>query len=165
MKTMFALAPLLLALSFVSCTDQGPLPPLVPELPGRPVIIVPSFPHPTVPRDAADIESTWVSHDNLYVDVRFQGGGTVHDFLCYAPDGFMESYPVQSPLTLSHDAHGDRGPLTMRTRLTFSLLPLKRLYVQAYRPSYGSAETIVLRVSGPTGDSARIWLVGYVFAR
>jgi len=66
---------------------------------------------------------------------------------------------------LSHDAYGDRGFMPVRVALTFSLLPLKRVYERMYTYPVDSSETIRLRVSEPMEDLQRGWNVEYHFTR
>lgn len=72
------------------------------------------------------------------------GGGPTdsHEFwLCYGPD-FSESSPVQTALTLRHDANGDVDhDYYAEQTLTFDLSPLALAYEAAYQTDGGLIQT------------------------
>jgi len=85
--------------------------------------------------DAYSIDGVALDGAELVVSVGYSGGCEDHDFvLCWPDQAFMESYPVQVALEVSHDAHGDACEAWIREELRFDLSPMS----QAYFDSYGS---------------------------
>lgn len=112
-----------------------------------------------IPSDPATIESASVAGDALTVQVSYGGGCREHHFALYAPAVFLESLPVQTPLTLAHDAQGDPCRALVGKELRFDLTPLRL----AYERSYGAGGTIVLNLRAPGGTGAPVHGVTYTF--
>ena len=100
----------------------------------------------TLASDAAAIEEASIEGDLLSLKTAYGGGCRKHDFKLYGSTSFLESYPVQTDVFLSHDAHGDACRALLHDELLFDLSPLKRAYRQMYHGDEGS---IYLRIHVP----------------
>lgn len=112
-----------------------------------------------LPSDPASVTSAAVHGDSLVLEVTFGGGCARHDFALYASGVWMESFPVQTPVSLAHDAHGDNCRALLSRELRFDLSPL----ADAYRRAYGGGGTLVLRLQEPGGPGAPVHAVRYSF--
>ncbi len=82
--------------------------------------------------------------DVLLVDVTYGGGCEEHLFDLFWDGSFLESFPVQAQLQLTHGGAPDFCEALISERLRFDLTPL----LEAYRDGYGADDTIVLRLGG-----------------
>ena len=109
--------------------------------------------------DPATIREARIDGDRLMLKVAYTGGSQSHDFQLYGYKIFLESYPVQSDIFLTHDARGDEGDAVNVINLKFDLSPLKDLYNSWYR----DGGPILLRIHEP-GDTANFRiLIAYEF--
>lgn len=100
-----------------------------------------------------------IENDTLTLTVSYSGGCETHDFTLVTDGSFMESYPVQLLVTLTHDANDDPCEAYPRDSYAFDLTPLKALYQEAYRTDEGSI-VLHLRHSGEPG----VLMLVYAFA-
>ena len=113
---------------------------------------------PSVSRtDPVDIVHAEIQGDDLRLQLRFGGGCAEHDFALVHSGEFRESHPVQTTLTLMHDAHGDMCRALLRREITFDLSPVK----QAYRRAYSEHGVIIVHLAAP--GSTPTPSVHYVF--
>lgn len=99
----------------------------------------------------------------LQLEVTYGGGCGVHSFEAMAWGGWMESYPVQVNVILTHDDRDDPCDALVTDTLRFDLMPLRRRYEQDY-PGSGPGETIVLRLTDPDeAPPPGVRVVDYVF--
>ena len=110
----------------------------------------------TVPRDDVMINDVSIVNNKLVLNVSYSGGCKEHLFKLIASDSWLESYPVQTPILLSHDANNDNCEAFITETLSFNLLPLKERYQELYKES---SATIKLRIEG----SVEIKTVNYSF--
>jgi hypothetical protein len=96
-------------------------------------------------RDPFSIESILIDGDVMRIKVDYSGGMKEHDFNLIGGENFMESYPVQIIVVLSHDANGDVGEKLITENLIFDLSPLKQTYLQMY-PPYDWETTITIKI-------------------
>lgn len=109
--------------------------------------------------DPATIREARIDGDRLTLKVTYRGGNQTHVFQLYAHKMFLESYPAQSDIFLSHGARGDEGDTVIETHLKFDLSPLKDLYNSWYR----DGGPLLLRIHEP-GDTANFkFLMAYEF--
>jgi hypothetical protein len=109
--------------------------------------------------DPATIREARIDGDILTLNVTYTGGSQTHAFQLYAYKVFLESYPAQSDIFLSHGARGDEGDAVIETHLKFDLSPLKDLYNSWYR----DGGPLLLRIHEP-GDTANFkFLMAYEF--
>lgn len=101
--------------------------------------------------DAAQIVGATIDGDRLHLELRFGGGCAEHDFALIHDGEFRESYPVQTTLTLAHDAHGDMCRALLGRDLVFDLTPVKAAYQRSYG-AHGPLD-LHLREPGPAGRS------------
>ncbi len=101
------------------------------------------------PADPLTIESAQIKGDSLVATVVHGGGCRDHDYRVVISTTWMESFPVQVPAKISHNANGDLCKALLRRELRVSLAPLAQAYREAYRQTSGS---ITLRLAGsPNG--------------
>lgn len=148
-----ALAAALLAAGCASPTaDGGPEGPLL-------VIAGPSGTR-TERMDPARILEARIEGDLLQLQVQYGGGCREHDFSLLHSGGFMESNPVQTRVTLAHDAHGDPCRALVGAQLRFDLTPLKQAFQRDYRQRSG---IIVVHLHPPGGTTGAAATVRYTF--
>lgn len=109
--------------------------------------------------DPVTIDEAIVENDHLKLKITYAGGDKNHEFKLYGSEFFLESYPVQAVLYLSHDAHGDAGKAIITEELMFNLTPLKDLYYNVYR----GKGPILLRIYEPDQKTYFMALIIYEF--
>ncbi len=143
----------------LACAD-----PTVPDLPngywsandtwsGR-VIITTNTADPRWPADPFDIQGAEVKGDSLELTVSYGGGCREHTFLLLADAAWMESYPVQTAVRLSHEANDDLCKAYLTRVLRFDLSPLRSAYMNSYQTTSG---IIRLRIAGATSSPTYAW--------
>lgn len=121
--------------------------------PGEGVILAElSAPITTTRRDPADLHAVRVDGNRLEIDISHGGGCQEHTFALVHDGVFAESYPVQTGLTLLHDAHGDACRALIHRTLTFDLAPLRATYQAAYGDGPG-VMIVYLHPPVPTSES------------
>jgi len=118
------------------------------------IVITPNADNPHWPSDAVTIEGFTIKGDSLELDVNFGGGCRDHSFVLLADAAWMESYPVQVAVRLSHDANGDACKALLSPVLRFDLTPLKAAYSSSYQASTG---IIKLNLRGASGSLTYTW--------
>src|SRR5688500_20111050 len=89
------------------------------------------------PKDQVTIQGFVIKGDSLELAVSYGGGCRDHAFLLLSDAAWMESYPVQVSVKLSHDAKGDNCKALVSRVLRFDLTPLKAAYNASYQTSSG----------------------------
>lgn len=82
-------------------------------------------------KDPITINKVTLDGDLLKIKVSYSGGCKEHIFTLIS-SGFMESYPVQVNLVLSHNANNDSCEAWLTEELSYDLSPLKQAYQQGY---------------------------------
>jgi hypothetical protein len=101
------------------------------------------------PADPLTIEAAQIKADTLVATVVHGGGCRDHEYQVVVSTAWMESFPVQVPAKISHNANGDVCKALLRREVRVSLAPLAQAYRDAYRQTHGS---VALRLAGsPTG--------------
>lgn len=122
-------------------------------LEGRAPVIVAFHTRPADwPRDPLDLVDVALEADLLVLQTRYGGGCTLHALDLVAWGGWLESFPVQVNVLLTHDAKGDRCKALVSRTLRFDLTPLAQAYRAAYCPGGAERTTLVLRLAGPWGQ-------------
>ncbi|MGC6419117.1 MAG: hypothetical protein ACON3Z_18465 [Bradymonadia bacterium] len=86
-------------------------------------------------RDGFQYDAVRIDGDTLLLSVSYSGGCETHIFGgCFG--SFLESSPVQVPVTISHDANGDICEAIVSEVIELDLMPLQ----EAYRAAYGVEE-------------------------
>jgi hypothetical protein len=93
--------------------------------------------------DEYALNSATITDDTLNISVSYSGGCEDHQFTLVASDTFLESFPVQLPVSIAHDANGDTCEAYPTENYRFDLTPLKTMYQKAYQQEAG---TIILRL-------------------
>jgi hypothetical protein len=96
-------------------------------------------------RDPFDFFRVDIDGDLLTIEVSFSGGQISHDFELIGAGEFMESYPIQTSVVLSHDSNGDLGEALITKELIFDLKPLKEAFFSIY--SFFSPDNISLKIN------------------
>lgn len=151
--------------------DSGTLPPrllealvrLVGVVDGRlPILVALEASPDSFPSDPLTIEAVQLVGDLLEASVSFGGGCASHEIDLVALGGWLESFPVQVDVILSHEDNDDPCDALLTESRSFDLRPL----AAAYRESYGSGEpgetTLILRLSDPDEPSG-VRLLEYDF--
>lgn len=100
---------------------------------------------PGDPRDPVDILGVRVEGDTLVVQLGHSGGCAEHEYgLCF-DEAWLEEVPVQVPLSVLHDAHGDGCEAYLMTEARFELRPIADEYLARYG---GGSGTVRLQLSG-----------------
>ena len=79
-----------------------------------------------------EINNTEIAGDTLKVQVTYSGGCKEHGFCLIAWNYFLESYPVQAKLLLSHNANKDYCDARITSELKIDLSPLREEYIKQY---------------------------------
>ena len=96
------------------------------------------------------LNAATITDDMLTVNVSYSGGCTLHQFTLVASDSFLESFPVQLRITLTHNANNDLCRAWLTEDYHFDLTSIKTLYQQGYQQEAG---TIILRLKdAPDGE-------------
>jgi hypothetical protein len=109
--------------------------------------------------DNAQIKSAVISSDVLMVIAQYGGGCKQHDFKLFGSNRFLESFPPQADIVLSHNANGDLCKALITDTLRFSLIRLR----EVYQSSYDSKGTLLLRLHEPGKPEPLFPLVRYEF--
>jgi hypothetical protein len=107
-------------------------------------IIIDDSLYQTAPRDPITINDIQIRKNLLIFNVSYGGGCEDHIFELIATP-FMESYPVQVNIVLSHEDHDDPCDMWITETLTFNLIPLKTSYQNSY---HEESDTIVMNIEG-----------------
>jgi hypothetical protein len=89
-------------------------------------------------RDDFSFINVFLENDLLYLKISYSGGCVSHDFSLIGSGEFLESYPVQSSIVLSHEDNDDNCDSIITDTLVFYLTPLKELYFESYVESSGT---------------------------
>ena len=96
------------------------------------------------------LNSATITDDTLDISVSYSGGCKDHQFTLVVSDTFLESFPVQLPVSIAHNANGDTCEAYPTDNYRFDLTPIKEMYQRAYRQEAG---TIILRLKdAPDGE-------------
>ena len=118
------------------------------------IVITPNANSPHWPSDAVTIQSLAIKGDSLELAVSFGGGCRDHTFVLLADAAWMESYPVQVGVRLSHEANDDACDALLSRVLRFDLTPLKAAYTSSYQATTG---IIRLNLRGASGSLTYTW--------
>jgi hypothetical protein len=109
--------------------------------------------------DNAQIKSAFTSSDVLTIVEQHGGGCAPHEFKLFGSKLFLESFPPQADIVLSHNAHEDLCKALITDTLRFSLIRLR----EVYQSSYGNKGTLLLRLHEPGKQEPISSLVRYEF--
>ena len=99
---------------------------------------------PFVVNDAA------IAGDTLELSLSYAGGCARHVVTLVVSELFLESDPVQIPVSLAHDANGDPCEAWLTQEYEFDLTPIRNRYRQAYGDGPGR---VVLLLDGAPGGT------------
>ncbi len=99
--------------------------------------------------DDFELNSAVIVEDTLQISVSYSGGCEVHKFTLIVSEQFLESSPVQLPVSLAHNAMGDTCEAYPTETYHFDLTPIKTMYQNAYRQDTG---TIILNLKDSTQE-------------
>ena len=89
------------------------------------------------------LNTVMIKDDTLKINVSYSGGCKDHQFTLIASESFLESFPVQLPIFVAHNANGDTCEAYPTEDYHFDLTPIKTMYQEAYQQEAG---TIILRL-------------------
>ena len=101
-------------------------------------------------RDSFVLNSVAIAGDTLSLNLSYAGGCTHHEFTLVVSEVFVESDPVQLPVSLPHDANGDSCEAWLTQEYEFDLTPIRDRYRQAYGDGPGR---IALLLDGAPGGT------------
>jgi hypothetical protein len=101
------------------------------------------------PNDAFRIESAAVVGHNLQLTLSYGGGCKTHEVKALAWGGWMESFPVQVRLFLSHEDFDDPCDAWITRDFSFDLVPLKLAYQESYGVGQPGETTLKLLLEDP----------------
>jgi hypothetical protein len=104
--------------------------------------------------DAFRLLEVSVSGDQLEIEVEYGGGCREHLFEIIAAPTFLESWPVQANIYMTHESHDDLCRALVRKKLTFSLQPLK----EAFQHLYPKNDSLILNIYRFRSDGAETGL-------
>jgi hypothetical protein len=95
-----------------------------------------------------------IEADELVLDISYSGGCEDHDFtFCTdASHNFLESFPVQYDIVVTHDAHGDACEAELAHDLRLDLTGIRNLMEEVYPGS----ESVILRINTPGNEMVPI---------
>ena len=93
--------------------------------------------------DDYTLNNATIDEDTLMINVSYSGGCEKHEMTLVASESFLESFPVQLPVSLAHNANGDACEAWLTEDYNFDLTPIKTMYQEGYRQEAG---TIILRL-------------------
>jgi hypothetical protein len=116
---------------------------------GRAVMIAEGASNDVWPNDPITIDAARIVGDSLVANVSHGGGCAEHRYGLLISTLWMESFPVQVPARISHNANGDNCKALLRRELHISLAPLAEAYRSAYKQDHG---TISIRLTGSSAS-------------
>jgi hypothetical protein len=105
-------------------------------------IIIDDLLYQTEPRDPITINNIKLQKNILSFNVSYGGGCEDHDFQLISTS-FMESYPVQVNILLSHEDNDDPCDMWITETLLFNIFPLRESYQSLYHEEAG---TIIMNI-------------------
>ena len=100
-------------------------------------------------RDSFVLNSAGIAGDTLSLNLSYAGGCARHEFTLVVSEVFLESDPVQLPVSLAHDANGDSCEAWLTQDYEFDLTLLRDRYRQSY--GAGSGRIVLLLDGVPDG--------------
>jgi hypothetical protein len=107
-------------------------------------IIIDDTLYQNAPRDKFVFNSVKLHQNLLKINISYSGGCEEHLFLLVATS-FMESYPVQVNVLLSHEDNNDPCDMWITKTLVFNLVNLKESWQNLYQEESG---TIIMNIDG-----------------
>ncbi len=82
--------------------------------------------------DPYEIDNAEFDGDTLKLKVSYSGGCKQHEFCLIAWNYFLESYPVQAQLLLTHNSNDDYCDAIIKSDLNIDMSTLKQKYIEQY---------------------------------
>jgi len=151
--------------------DSGTLPPLLLRaidtllgmVDGRlPIIVALEADPDAFPNDPLFVDDAQVVGQALEASVSFGGGCASHEIDLVAFGGWLESFPVQVNVFLSHEDNDDPCDAQLSETRSFDLMPLAEAYRSVYGPGDPGETVVVLRLQDSAQPSG-VRLIDYVF--
>ena len=96
------------------------------------------------------LNSATIIDDRLELSISYSGGCEKHQFTLVSSGVFLESFPVQLRVSLSHNANNDSCEAWLTDDYHFDLNTIKILYKTAYQQEAGTV--ILLLEDAPNGQ-------------
>ena len=110
----------------------------------------------TLPGDPLALLELRHSGSVLEFDVEYGGGCEAHELELVAVGGWMESFPVQVRLVLTHDDRDDPCDALVRNTARFGLRPLEDAYGAAYPGEPVGERTLRIHLDWPGGSGPSV---------
>jgi len=107
-------------------------------------IIIDDSLYQSAPRDPLTINDIRLIKNHLEFNISYGGGCEEHEFQLYSTS-FMESYPVQVNILLSHEDNDDPCDMWITETLIFNIFPLKESWQKSYNNNSG---IIIMNIQG-----------------
>lgn len=107
-------------------------------------IIIDDNYYQNAPRDPFVFNRIKLVGSNFFINVSYGGGCEEHEFVLIATS-FMESYPVQVNVLLSHEDNDDPCDAWITEEMAFNISPLKKAWQEQYNKISG---TIMINLDG-----------------
>lgn len=119
-----------------------------------PVLVEPETRDTDWPRDPYVLGTVEVDGLLLTAGLTYGGGCGQHRMDLALWGGWMESFPVQINALVTHDDGDDPCDALIADDRTFTLLPLREAYEEAYGPIGAQRPTVILRLWDPLSSSS-----------
>ena len=100
-------------------------------------------------QDPLVLNTAAITGDTLELSLSYAGGCARHVVTLVVSERFLESDPVQLPVSLAHDANGDSCEAWLTHDYEFDLTPVRDRYRQAYAD--GPGRVVLLLDEAPDG--------------
>ena len=107
-------------------------------------IVIDDYLYQSAPRDPLTINKIRLIKNYIEFNISYGGGCEEHEFQLISTS-FMESYPVQVNILLSHEDNDDPCDMWITETLIFKILPLEESWQQSYNSKSG---TIIMNIQG-----------------
>lgn len=102
--------------------------------------------------DPYQVDYTRFNEDTLFIGVSYSGGCRDHGFCLIAWNYYLESYPVQANLLLSHNSNEDPCDAWISSELSIDISPLKEEYIKRF----GRADSLLLNIKISEGEDLNL---------
>ncbi|UCF18588.1 MAG: hypothetical protein JSU87_11645 [Gemmatimonadota bacterium] len=108
------------------------------------------------PRDPLVLSDYSLSGHILHLAVEYGGGCEVHELDLVAWGGWLESFPVQVNVLLTHEGNDDPCDAVIHEDKHFDLTPLREAYGESYGVAASGSTALILRLTVPDGNGPRL---------
>jgi|GEM_PF-3816941 len=106
--------------------------------------------HPVM--DPYQVDYARIIEDTLLLGVSYGGGCRNHSFCLIAFNYYLETYPIQADLILSHNSNEDPCDAWISSELNIDMTPLKREFIERF----GRADSLLLNIRIGRGEELNL---------